>query len=133
MPLFNLITLAHRINPFQLSAPEWSRLQGFDIAARMRSASGSVREMLQARLADRFHLSLHRMTREELVYALVAGKGRTRLGAAPEADGTMPTADQVKPVWEEPITWPPKFARQRKMPGARRMAPQPGISRRRLR
>jgi uncharacterized protein (TIGR03435 family) len=52
---------------------------GFDIQARAGASTSEptreqVLKMIQALLADRFHLTLHRETRELPIYALVVGK-----------------------------------------------------------
>jgi uncharacterized protein (TIGR03435 family) len=74
-----------------LNAPAWVDTTKFDIQAkadsslddRMRGLSsdqGKVqkRQMLQALLADRFHLKAHQETRELPVYVLVVAKGGPR-------------------------------------------------------
>lgn len=86
--LENLLRTAYQVEPYQLvGAPNWKTSAGFDIQAKAaRSAvdptRDEVRKMLQALLADRFHLILHRETRDLPIYALVAAKGGPKLEAA---------------------------------------------------
>lgn len=61
---------------FQRQLPEWVKTTSYDIEAR---ASGSptkddMRLMMQSLLEERFHLVIHRETREAPVYALVLAK-----------------------------------------------------------
>ncbi len=89
MPLRKLIITAYRIKPYQLSGPEWMQQQRFDIAAKMPAGANPVQlpEMLQALLAERFKLVVHRETKDMPVMALVVGKNGTHLEpAAPDAD-----------------------------------------------
>ena len=94
MSLQKLILTAWRIKAYQLTGPDWIKSAHFDIAAKMPAGAHRDRlpEMLQALLAERFKLTLHRDTRELPVYALVVGKGGPRLQPAtePEASGPLP-------------------------------------------
>jgi uncharacterized protein (TIGR03435 family) len=93
LSLMALICKAYDVKPYQVSGPDWlSALNGqkFDIVAKR--PEGSTKEqvplMLQALLAERFKLTIHRETKEERVYALVAGKDGPKLKeseAAPPA------------------------------------------------
>jgi hypothetical protein len=59
----------------------------YDIAAKFPEGQTPTleiaRRMLQTLLADRFQLKLHHETRDLPVYALVVGKGRSKLKRAP--------------------------------------------------
>jgi uncharacterized protein (TIGR03435 family) len=93
MSLYQLIVTAYRIKPYQLSGPDWLRSQRFDIAAKMPDGVSRDRlpEMLEALLAERFKLSIHRDTRELPVLALVVGKNGSKLKeATAEADAPIP-------------------------------------------
>jgi uncharacterized protein (TIGR03435 family) len=86
--LENLLRTAYQVESYQLvGGPNWRTSAGFDVQAKAaRSAveptRDEVRKMLQALLADRFHLTLHRETRELPIYALVTAKGGPKLRAA---------------------------------------------------
>lgn len=93
MSLHTLVVTAYRIKPYQLSGPDWMRSQRFDIAAKIPDGSSKDRvpEMLQALLAERFKLSIHRDKKEQPVMALVVGKNGFKLAqAAADADAPVP-------------------------------------------
>ena len=102
-----LLTLAYDLREFQISGgPKWIETDRFDITAKaehgatanadsepprpMLSMSEEERktiqeqmaQRLQALFADRFHLVVHKETKEQQVYALVVGKGGSKLQAA---------------------------------------------------
>jgi uncharacterized protein (TIGR03435 family) len=60
----------------------------FDIDAKIPAGAGKgqVSRMLQALLAERFHLAAHRETKDLPVYALVVGKRGLKLKESPAAD-----------------------------------------------
>ncbi len=96
MPLADLIRTAYDVKPYQISGPDWMASQRFDIAAKL--PEGATKEqvpaMLQALLADKFKLSIHREKKDHPVYALVVDKGGPKLKASdPEV---------VKPKEEKP-------------------------------
>src|SRR5260370_15694676 len=72
----------------------WLAAQRFDIEAEMRpgATSEQVAEMLQALLAERFKLTIHRETKEHSMYALVVGKKGPKLKEA-EHEAEPPKAD----------------------------------------
>jgi bla regulator protein BlaR1 len=82
-PLFAYIAFAYKLTPEQTrelrpELPAWSTTSSFDISGR---ASGSptrdqVRLMMQALLADRFKMTVHRESRQVAVYALIPDKPR---------------------------------------------------------
>ena len=69
---------------YELSGPGWLDSEKFDIAATFptETSRDRVLEMLQTMLAERFALKTHREDREIEGYALVAGKGGSKLRAA---------------------------------------------------
>lgn len=122
-PASMLISYAYRLpdNPsLRLTGvPDWSRgdrrtMAGFyDIEAMGKMPAGMtagaredrMRSMVQALLADRFRLAIHRETKEMPVYALVQAKGGSKLRKAdveeidcPEASAppTAPTAAALR-------------------------------------
>jgi uncharacterized protein (TIGR03435 family) len=93
--LYTLIVTAYRIKGYQLSGPEWMESQKFDISAKVPDgvSGGRVPEMLQALLAERFNLSIHRESKDLPVYALVVGKGGLKpKESTPEPDGPIPAS-----------------------------------------
>lgn len=94
--LKDCIRIAYRVKEFQVQGPEWLGSARFDIVAKLPDGSSKdqVPEMLQALLAERFKLTLHRDTKEHAIYALVEGKGGAKLkpadiqSAAPDGKGS---------------------------------------------
>jgi len=85
--LFELIMSAWRLNRDQLiGGPNWMETAGWDIDARFPDGAGSAQapQMMQAMLADRFHLVTHRETRVLPVYVLTVVRSGIKL---PEGDG----------------------------------------------
>jgi uncharacterized protein (TIGR03435 family) len=81
-----------------LGLPEWVQSDNYDIVAKVSEADLAewknpasqkvmLRAMLQAMLADRFKLAVHRATKEESVYSLVVGKNGPKLK---ESDPAVP-------------------------------------------
>jgi len=85
MSLADLLTFAFNVKPGQLSGPEWMKSERFDILAKMPDGAtrDQMPDMLQALLAERFQLKIHRETREDSVYALVVAKGGHKLKESP--------------------------------------------------
>ena len=85
LSLADLIRTAYKIKPYQLSGPDWMSAQRFDILAKMPAGSNKdqVPEMLQALLAERFKLAIHRDSKEHAVYDLVVAKGGVKLKESP--------------------------------------------------
>jgi uncharacterized protein (TIGR03435 family) len=90
-----LILLAYRIKPYQLFGPSWMQTQKFDIAAKIPSGvtKDKVPEMVQALLAERFKLAIHRENKEQSVYALVVGKSGLNLEES-TANSDAPNPDK---------------------------------------
>jgi uncharacterized protein (TIGR03435 family) len=86
LSLKDLIPLAYGVKPYQVQGPDWLGQQRFDISATM--PEGATKEqvpaMLQALLAERFHLKVHRENKEQNVYALIQGKDGHKLKASVE-------------------------------------------------
>jgi uncharacterized protein (TIGR03435 family) len=83
-----LLRNAYGLEDYQIvDGPGWTTTVGFDIEARADAGSGDpdrreVLKMIQALLADRFHLATHRETRQLPVYNLVTGKNGPRIKTA---------------------------------------------------
>jgi uncharacterized protein (TIGR03435 family) len=93
MNLRYYIRTAFRLRDYQLDAPEWLTNAIFDIRGTLPAGStpANAPEMLQALLADRFHLRAHHEIRQLPVYALVvAPTGPKLIESAPN-----PTADSA--------------------------------------
>jgi bla regulator protein blaR1 len=107
IPLRTMIALANGIREFQVSGgPGWIGSERFDVTARVDAAAAkgqedlakipeaqfkTVRdqsnERLRALLADRFHLVVHKETKEQPIYALVLAKNGPKLKEVKEVPG----------------------------------------------
>jgi len=88
--LIDMITAAYNLRYEQITgAPGWARSDHFDLEAKAGETAitrDQMRPMLQTLLADRFHLRVHRETKEVLVYALVVAKTGAKLQPSAETD-----------------------------------------------
>jgi uncharacterized protein (TIGR03435 family) len=84
--LKDCIRNAYRLKDFQIQGPDWLSDARFDITAKLPEGATQeqIPEMLQALLAERFKLQVHRESKEHAVYALVVGKGGAKLKPAEE-------------------------------------------------
>jgi bla regulator protein blaR1 len=97
MSLRDLIIVAYRIKPFQLTeTPDWMTTEVFDIMAAIPAgvSKANVPEMLQSLLTERFGLKIRRENREMPVYALTVAKSGPKFQEAPPDD---PQAEPVLP------------------------------------
>ena len=94
-----LIAFAYDLKNFQISGGTTATdSDRYDVEAKAAESKPSLEQsrlMLQALLADRFKLMVHRETKEMPVYALVAGRNGTRL-AEPKA-GSCVTIEPGSP------------------------------------
>lgn len=100
-PLSELVRMAYRAQPYQISGASWMSTQRYDIVAKMPKGASAdqVPEMLQALLVERFMLSAHREKHDRPVYALVIGKNGPKLteaatGAGGDQDNAFMTLRQ---------------------------------------
>jgi uncharacterized protein (TIGR03435 family) len=95
VPLRRLIQRAYSIQDFELVGPDWMANVRFDIAAKYPADSTAEQRplMLQTLLAQRFHLTIHRETKEMPAYALVVAKNGPKLEASKE-DGNSTTTNR---------------------------------------
>jgi uncharacterized protein (TIGR03435 family) len=87
LDLFNLVCMAHGINYFQLSAPDWMRDVRYDVRAKVPEGTTKeqVKAMWQNLMADRFKLVVHSETREIQSYELALAKGGPKFKKAGDA------------------------------------------------
>jgi uncharacterized protein (TIGR03435 family) len=101
--LMQLICKAYDVKAYQVSGPSFLKTVGlagqrFDIVANLPEGATKeqVPQMLQALLAERFKLVIHRETKDQAVYALVIGKGGLKIeesqppAASPDAAAPNP-------------------------------------------
>lgn len=93
--LRDCIRIAYHVKDFQVDGPDWINSTRFDIEAKFPDGATEeqVPEMLQALLAERFKLVVHRESKEHPIYALVAGKNGAKLKAAESKGGNTGDAD----------------------------------------
>jgi uncharacterized protein (TIGR03435 family) len=102
MPVKEMMVIAWKVQPFQISGgPPWFDTARYDIVAKAESKpkDGDLPLMLQSLLAERFHLELHKETKELPVYALVMAKSDGKLGPGltPAKEGACTPFDPSKP------------------------------------
>jgi uncharacterized protein (TIGR03435 family) len=85
--LADLIRIAYRVKGYQVQGPDWMAQQRFEIQAKIPEgvSQDKVPEMLQALLAERFKLAIHRDKKDLPVYALIVGKNGPKLTEASAA------------------------------------------------
>lgn len=79
------IVAAYQVKFYQILGPEWIAGDRFDISARLPEGAtrSQVPAMLQALLADRFEMKMHRETKDLPVYSLVVAKGGPKIKESP--------------------------------------------------
>jgi len=105
--LLTLLTMAYDLRNLQIfGGPSWLKTDRFDIEAKAESSGtapdvktttdaqrteyvNQVKERVRSLLADRFQLVVHRETKEMPIYALLQGKGGSKLQSAKEAGGNV--------------------------------------------
>jgi len=90
--LRSVIAWAYGVKRERIKGPGWLDSEEYDIEARAAESASQdrLKLMLQALLAQRFKMALHRMTEQRPVYALIVGKGGSKLHAVdrdPSAGG----------------------------------------------
>jgi uncharacterized protein (TIGR03435 family) len=86
--LKSAIRWAYHVFDYQVSGPDWLQSERYDIVAKAAGpvAEDQLRTMLQALLAERFKLELHRQTKELAAYVLVVAKNGPKFHES-ETDG----------------------------------------------
>lgn len=95
--IVDLIAAAYQVDAEKVQGgPSWLDIDRFDIVAKapVNTPPETVRLMLQALLADRFQLKIHRDTKPMPAYALSVGRGKPKLK---ESDGSAGSGCQGQP------------------------------------
>lgn len=98
MSLKDHVGIAYGVRIDQVAGPDWIAQTRFDIAAKLPddASTEDVDEMLQALLAERFELKVHREQKEFSVYALTTIEGGATPQPLPEdPDAPPPNAFSV--------------------------------------
>jgi len=82
------ILWAFSVTDAQVSGPSWLDSERFDITAKTESGKPEPR-MLQAVLAERFKLAVHRETKEQTLYELVVAKNGVKLKKSDPGEDDM--------------------------------------------
>jgi uncharacterized protein (TIGR03435 family) len=107
MALSDLIAMAYKVKPHQISGPDWLNVDRFDILAKLPEGAtkDQMPEMLQALLKERFKLTFHKDLKDHAIYALIVGKSGLKLKESPpdpapakEGDAPAPPAKEEKGV-----------------------------------
>jgi uncharacterized protein (TIGR03435 family) len=98
LTLRDYVGIAYRMKVAQVSGPDWTANDRFDISATLRAGSATTQlpEMLQALLADRFGMKVHKEKKEFPVYALLPGKGPLKLKERPPDSDADADKDEPK-------------------------------------
>jgi uncharacterized protein (TIGR03435 family) len=93
------LRMAYQVKFYQIAGPDWIASQRYDISAKIPDGvtpdADNLGAMLQALLADRFHIKVHREQRDLPVYALITQPGGSKMTKVD--DGAPPAkAFQVK-------------------------------------
>src|ERR1039457_178528 len=99
MALKDLIGIAYKVKPYQITGPAWLAEQRFDIVAKFPDGASKddAPEMLQALLKERFKLEAHIESKERPVMALVVGKGGPKMTASSTAADDFDDDAPLKP------------------------------------
>jgi uncharacterized protein (TIGR03435 family) len=103
--LKDLIQQAYEVEDYQVAGgPAWVQTDRYDVQAKAAAAASphEIRLMLQALLAERFQLKIHRETRTMTGYALIVDKGGAKLpapktGLPPDTQGVIEIGGGV--IW----------------------------------
>ncbi|MBS1855384.1 MAG: TIGR03435 family protein [Acidobacteria bacterium] len=79
--LKDVLARAYNVKRFQITGPSWLDSERYDITAKVPDGVNpdKIPVMLQALLAERFKMQVHRETKEQSVYALIVGKSGPKL------------------------------------------------------
>src|SRR5215471_8873459 len=96
--LRDYISMAYQMRIYQINGPDWLASERFDVVAKLPSESprDQIPAMLQALLAERFQMKMHRDKKEFSVYALVQGKSPLKLKEV--ADEPVSAAEPIQIV-----------------------------------
>lgn len=102
MPLKEMIVIAWRLQPFQVSGgPAWMESLHWDVSAKPdhQPKQDELALMIQALLEDRFQLKFRRETKEMPIYALVLARkdGKLGPGLTESKEGSCAQPDLNKP------------------------------------
>jgi len=76
-----ILLRAYDVKNYQIEGPDWINTENYDVMAKVPEGvpADKVPAMLQALLAERFALKVHKITKELPTYDLIAAKGGPKL------------------------------------------------------
>jgi uncharacterized protein (TIGR03435 family) len=97
LTLREIVAAAYRVKTYQVRGPDWTETERFDVNATLPpgAKADQIPEMLQALLAERFGLTLHREKKEMPVYALIVGKPPLRVKELAPEPHVVTSADVI--------------------------------------
>ena len=96
--MLGLLIRAYNLDTWQIVAPGWFDSEPrYDVAVRIPEGATKeqFRAMMQSLLAERFHLAVHRETREIAAYELTLGKRGARLKETSWKEGASTAAAPI--------------------------------------
>ena len=96
LSLRDYLATAYRFKATLISGPDWTLTERFNISATLPEGGSraQVPEMLQALLADRFHVKLHKDKKELPIFALVIAKDGLKMKELPPDPDADPEKDE---------------------------------------
>ena len=97
--LSRVLERAYDVRTYQVSGPDRLTSDRYDISATIPAGAGKQQfeRMLQSLLAQRFHLALHRETRQLAGYELLRGRNAPKLKPSSEGDAAPAGAPPESP------------------------------------
>lgn len=86
LTLLNYLDMAYDVKDYQIIGPDWMGGAHYDIVAKRPDGvegEKALRGMMASLIEDRFHMTMHRETRELPAYALVVGKSGLKMKELP--------------------------------------------------
>jgi uncharacterized protein (TIGR03435 family) len=105
--MVDLISMAYGVDgTLVLGGPNWLETDRFDVVAKapQTTPADDVKLMLQALLADRFKLALHKETKPQQGFVLAAGSGKTKMKQASGDTGAPGDCNPVPPPPDPAVT-----------------------------
>src|SRR3984957_16355402 len=86
--LKGLVRDAYQVELYQIDAPDWLDSQCYDVVAKLpdSASKNQIPAMLQALLAERFRMTVHKESRRDRVYALVVARNGPHLKESSQSD-----------------------------------------------
>ncbi len=96
LSLRDYLATAYRFKATLISGPDWTATERYNISATLPEGGSraQVPEMLQALLADRFQVKLHKEKKEFPIFALVIAKGGLKMKELPPDPDANPAKDE---------------------------------------